>query len=173
MNNLELDKLLRRHWSTRKCYAGTFASDTLPKFPRQTKPCFYICNTKPRSTGGEHWICFYFPPNGSNEYFDSYGMVIPKIFKSFIGENFVSNSKFLQSPITTTCGQYCLLYIYLKCDGNLSMKQIVNLLSSWGDNIREITVNDLVEKIYGIDVNVIDLEFLTEQIACKAYRDCS
>lgn len=168
MNNTEISHMLKSHWSTRNIFEGTFAIDTLPLHPRTKKPCGYICNTESSKNSGEHWLAIYFPKRGPTEYFDSYGLPINSLkMKYFVGHRFKRNKLFLQSPYTTVCGQYCLLFIYMKSIMNIEIEAIGKLLMniSTDSEERDHKVNSIVEHIYGQDLDVLDTSFVVEQFS--------
>ena len=76
-------------------FQGVFASDD--KRPRRKKDCCYIINTKPRHSGGEHWMAV--GPNGTT--YDSFGR---EKYGDFTGD---AEQKIEQ----TDCGQRSLAWL--------------------------------------------------------------
>ena len=107
-------------------WLGVFARDELPDVTREIRPWCLIINTDPKNRPGTHWLALYAPLAGGIELFDSFGLS-PKIY-SLNGLDPFHLSFALQSPSTSACGHYCIVYIYL-CSHNHSYSDIVNLLT--------------------------------------------
>lgn len=163
MNNQELFSLMKAHPGTRSALIGVYAIDTLPSEPVEKRPAAYIVNTAKSTNSGDHWIAVLFPPNSLPEYFDSYGMKPKDTFVNFMRANFYYNNVSLQSALTTTCGQFCLYYIFMRTVFLCSMTEIIEFLNSKGTSVDEY-VNRFVEKIYQTDLDVQDQIFLRKQI---------
>ena len=107
-------------------FLGVFARDELPDLTREIRPWCLILNTDPKNQAGTHWIALYAPLSGGIELFDSFGFS-PSIHSlDFLDplHSFYS----LQSPSTSVCGNYCIVYIYLRSH-NYSLSDIVDLLT--------------------------------------------
>ena len=100
---------------------GTFPADKVPQglTTRQT-PCCFVLNTHPNGLPGEHWLAFYYDGRRVIEYFDSYGLPLEthaSVHAALVAQGLVSlcksaNTIALQSPITSVCGQYCVLFLF-------------------------------------------------------------
>lgn len=79
-----------------------------------------IVNTDPSTKPGKHWVAFYLGPHGKLEFFDSYGRP-PTHFNFPLASNLLDSSRFeyntlaLQADTTSVCGQYCLVFLFLRC----------------------------------------------------------
>jgi hypothetical protein len=125
MNTLEINKLL----SPYKCYCGTFARDQLPVIKK--RPCAIIMNTDTSLEPGEHWVAVMISVDNSAEYFDSFGFgPMHTEVIDFLADNKVTkllyNKQQLQSPLTSTCGIYCVLFVKLRCQG-ISFQEFMQL----------------------------------------------
>lgn len=113
MNTLQLTKDMLRNKYTRKYFRGVFPRDKLPK--RIKRPALVIANTDASTDPGQHWVAFYIPDQGPCEYFDSIGEKPEKEdFLKFLkrcGKSYLFNSKRIQGTFSTTCGNYCALYL--------------------------------------------------------------
>ena len=49
----------------------------------------------------------YLQSSGVNDYLDSYGFH-PSLILKLLGSNYQFNTKQIQAPLTTVCGQYCV-----------------------------------------------------------------
>ena len=166
MNNYEIEFSLYSHPAIRNSFAGVFALDTLPGRVRNRKPCSYVCNLSPIKNPGTHWVCVFVPITGYVEYFDSFGLEPPKELKNFMGRNeFKKNIEWIQGPLTTACGQYCMYYIYSRTVYGLSMNEIISQLKRVIDAGHPVDeyVNTSVERMFGLDLDAIDMNFLVEQ----------
>ena len=97
---------------------NVYAVDMLP-FKVQY-PSVMVCNTDPHYMPGQHWIAICFDSCGKGEYFDPYGLYPFPPFVPFMDNNSASwiyNDVCLQSPLSQTCGQHCLAYIFHRCKG--------------------------------------------------------
>lgn len=82
-------------------------------------PSAFIVNTENSFETGEHWIVLYFPfEGGLVEYFDSFGRApSKKKFSTHVNEEklYIHNHNiWLQNPLSSTCGYFCLLFIYFR-----------------------------------------------------------
>lgn len=133
----------------KKYFRGVFPSDKLPKTFK--KPALLIANTDPSTKRGSHWIAFFIPKTGQPEYFDSLGQTPEK--KEFIdflkrhGAKFVHNKKRLQGSFSTTCGNYCGVYLYFKSK-KASFKQFLKLFSSTNFHLNDEKILKLYKKIF-------------------------
>ena len=107
-------------------WLGVFARDELPDLNREIRPWCLILNTDPKDQPGTHWLALYAPSARSIELFDSFGFS-PSIYSlDFL--NPLHSSYSLQSPSTSVCGHYCIVYIYLRSQ-NYSLYDIVDMLT--------------------------------------------
>ena len=176
MNNLQIQRLLKNHKETRDIFQGVYAKDTLPPHPISTKPSAYICNTDPISKSGMHWVCFYFPPSGKAEYFDSYGFPPHKIFRKFLGgkRKYTYNKCFIQHPMTTTCGQYCMYYILRRSQGE-SKQEILKFFCDKNSTKISYINNDLlvvktIEKEFHFKSKIFCVKTIKKQF-CRYFED--
>ena len=171
MNNFELSLILSSHIGTRDTFAGVYAKDTLPMVPRRKKPCAYVVNTAAieSGSGGDHWICLYIPKNGPGEYFDSYGQQpIPEFIRFMNCEHYIYQTRVIQSPIATTCGQFCIYYIYNRAVSLKTMHDIIsNLLTI---DRRDEYVNSMVERTFLVNLDVVDINFVVRRLAREMKR---
>ena len=107
-------------------WLGVFARDQLPDLTREILPWCLILNTDPKDQPGTHWLALYSPRAGGIELFDLFGLS-PIIYSlNFLDPLHLSLS--LQSPSSSVCGHYCIVYIYLRSNNN-SLIDIVYLLT--------------------------------------------
>ena len=105
-----------------------------------TKKSVCIVNTDISSLPGQHWIAVYFSGKGQCEYFDSYGL--PPIHTDIRNALRQCNLKLFYNPCTfqgvttNVCGEYCLLFLFLRCRG-FSMKTI----QSFSHMLESMTTN--------------------------------
>lgn len=169
MNNREIARILKSNYITSGIFVTVHAADTLPEKPRSRKPCAYVSNTHNHTQPGEHWICFYWPPAGHGEYFDSYGFEPKLVFQEFLGSRYSYNVEFLQYPFSSTCGQYVIYYIYMRALG----KKPAEILSSFSEDDllgNDILVNSTLEEIFSVDLDIFDEDFIGKQICHSYYK---
>ena len=133
MNGLQIERFVRRF--CRDKFQGVFSCDTLPPNPQ-----LLVCNTDPHDKPGTHWIVIYVDKNGRGEYFDSFGMEPPVVFKDYMNKhcrNWTFNRRKLQSVLSRFCGHYCCFYCVYRYNG-FSMRKIVTMFTN------DVTVNDVL-----------------------------
>ena len=88
-----------------------------------------VINLDPHFMKGSHWVALYFDSYGAAEYFDSYGRKPgTRLVQNYVKKYAIDwshNTKMLQSPYSSTCGEYCIYYLYYKCRGR-SLNHILN-----------------------------------------------
>ena len=111
----------------RKCQV--FPSDNIPNNTENRR--FFIINTDGISSPGSHWVSIFLPENSEAEFFDSLGRC-PSYYSQFILDfliehsprGFIYNYKRLQPPNSSTCGLYCLYFLYYRTK-NISFQEIL------------------------------------------------
>lgn len=155
MNSMQIEKILSKDRVTQKYFLGVFPSDLLPSKIERYPACF-VCNADKSTEPGSHWIAFYLTSPKEAEFFDSYGNN-PSYFKGPIS-NYAShfsqvtfNPLRLQSHVTAVCGQFCVFYIFSRCEGK-TLKHFLNEFVS--ENIcNDHRVYNFVAKRYRIYAN--------------------
>lgn len=126
---------------------GVFPCNKLPSSVK--KPAFIIANTDPANKPGVHWVAFHIPTKGHAEFFDSFGQrPTNRYFTKFLEKNsqkYIFNNQRLQGDFSSTCGNYCCLYLYYRSIGK-SMKQFVNTFSHLNFNVNDVKVISLFKK---------------------------
>ena len=133
MNGTQIERFVKR--LCRNQFQGVFSCDTLP-----AKPELLVCNTDPQDKPGTHWIAIYVDKNGRGEYFDSFGMEPPAVFRDYMNKHcrhWTFNRKKLQSVLSRFCGNYCCFYCVYRYNG-FSMNKIVSMFTN------DTTFNDLL-----------------------------
>ena len=173
MNGQQLENCLKSDRYTSPYFKGVFPSDLLVKQKIDSFPCGLIANTDPSNKPGEHWVAFYFDSDGKGEYFDSYGAKPKsKRFKSFLNKNskgkYIWNSVPLQSPFSSTCGQFCLFFMTFRAR-NLSMQEISGFFSK-DKALNDVEVNEFISTYFDINTKVSDVSFMINQISRAIYN---
>lgn len=98
--------------------SGIYPIDKLPHIISTLNFCFI--NSDPSFLPGKHWICIFFPANSPPEFFDSLGRT-PSHYSnamiSFLGQNYIYNTIRLQPQGSSTCGLFCLYFLYYRIRG--------------------------------------------------------
>lgn len=131
MNTVQLTNDMTRNKYVKKIFKGVFPADKLPK--RIKKPALLIANTDPSNKPGKHWVAFFIPKFGPVEFFNSIGKAPEQQeFIKFLknnGKSFIYNKKRLQGMLSTTCGNYCGIYLYYRSK-KIPFKKFLNLFST-------------------------------------------
>ena len=116
MDDFTINKILFSNKVTKDSFIGVFSSNTLPSYAQTG---YYVVNLDMSQQPGSHWMAIKISKSKcKNEYFDSYGLGPPTVhFKRFMKYNYIYNSKRLQHSLSTTCAQWCIYYIWRKCQG--------------------------------------------------------
>lgn len=120
--------------------SNVFAANRMPMFVQL--PVFIISNLDPDFKPGSHWIAIYIDVNGVGEYFDSFGRKPEGYHKKFLKRNakkWFYNHQELQSYLTSVCGKYCLVYLYLKTK-NVKMHDFINVFSAVNRISNDVTI---------------------------------
>ena len=164
MDDFTINKILSNK-VTKDSFIGVFSSDTLPSYAQTG---YYVVNLDTSQQPSSHWIAIKISKSKcKNEYFDSYGLGPPTVrFKRFMKYNYIYNSKRLQHSLSTTCAQWCIYYIWRKCQG-WSLRNILKPFYSKDFLINDHVLNLVVNNNFKINRKVIDKEFVKIQIARK------
>ncbi len=117
---------------------------------------YYIANVGKKDTRGTHWVCIYFN-EACSEFFDPAGnhpLTYHRAWHDMMlthSGKYKYNSKAVQAPLTSTCGQFTLYYLYNRHYGR-SMESIVRSLENGSLYGNERKVIDYVSRL----VNVIE-----------------
>ena len=146
----QIKKILSEDPVTRPVFGGVYASNRLPKHVTPGKRLF-IANTDPANKPGEHWTAFYFTPDNTCVYFDSYGVPpLVNSFETFMNNNasgWLFNNKRLQHPSSMLCGQYCIFFAVHICRG-MPLREIISLFDN-DLRLNDRMVAEFVEHYYG------------------------
>ena len=142
MNTLEINRVLKSN----KSFLGTYLCDVIKRLPFSIRSKGLIVNTNPKGEKGEHWTAIWFNASGSAEYFDSFGFPpfidsVREFLEERSADSFVYNSKTLQHPFATSCGQYCIFFIQSR-SVDTSYKAFVKKFS------RNLSLNEEILKVY-------------------------
>ena len=98
------------------CHYTVTAKDELPEIV-ETYPVALVCNTHNADQPGEHWVAMYVDEVG--DYFDPCRQAPQHDeFTNFMNEHcseWSADERTLQSPLSTVCGQYCVVFLMLRC----------------------------------------------------------
>ena len=133
MDTLQFARLLTMEPCTRSIFRGVIPKDGLPTTIDGVLPAAFVCNTDDGDEPGEYWIALYLATNGRGDYFCSYGLP-PRhaAFRTIMNEHcseWTHNSKILQSHLSNVCGQYCVAFVLLRCDG-FPMRTVINVFGT-------------------------------------------
>lgn len=132
MDERTISEYLLSNEVTKHRFIGVLSFQELPDY--SDKVCgFYIVNTDTVEGSGKHWLVINKVNNGNIEFFDSLGKS-PNTYSSHILkflENSASSYSFSNKRIqgnSDLCGDYCIMFIYLRLTG-LSYQDFLKLFS--------------------------------------------
>ena len=136
MNNIQILKML-------KDYSVTVTSADQVKYGQGL---FVISNTQNSDQPGEHWVTFYFPRDGLNEFFDSLGKTPEHYdagFENILKKPYLMNTNQIQDSSSDICGLYCIYYVMYR-HGGMSFSDLMSVF-----DVDKLNLNDalVVEKI--------------------------
>lgn len=165
MNTEQIEAALKSNKYTKRIFHGVYSVDRLPELSLNV-PVACVVNLDGSDKPGSHWVGVYKDStNESSEYFDSFGNPPPNESQAwriqrFLGLTYKYNNELIQQPLTTTCGQHVIYYIFHKSKGR-NLQDIINSYPNSLDN--DIYVNNFVESNFKINPYLIDFKFLWSQ----------
>ena len=129
MDNSQIDYILNASLkNTGTLYLGTYAADQVPA-RSPFYPCCLITNTDPSDLPGMHWVAIYYPNPNEIEFFDSCGNP-PTAFNFTIRNTFVRYNPYeIQSLDSTSCGHYCIYFLYERSHKKSFLSIVTHLFS--------------------------------------------
>jgi hypothetical protein len=167
MDNQTIETLLKKNPLTKKYFQGVYPCDKVGNnyYPTKKKKMqLFIVNLDPSYKSGSHWVALLLKEKGKNVYFDSYGLPPNnKYFKKLLKNNYVYSRKKVQHPLSTTCGQWCMYFVWEKSKD----KNLKQMLKFFGKDFlaNDHIVNLLIEKNFKTDQEIINKPFLKQQFA--------
>ncbi len=164
MNTEEILKIVKQDIVLSKLFQGVFPSNHLPKL--KIKPHCFISNTEPSTSAGMHWNAWYIDTDDCLDYFDSYGQnwsvnqYYIKFAKSMKCSNW--NKTKIQGPLSSTCGQYCVYFLYWRSRG-VPMTTITKAFADDGQE-NDYLVATFINELFDVDTDVYNEEFLIPQV---------
>jgi hypothetical protein len=127
MNELQINKILRRHPRTRGVFIRCAPADKIPI--TDYYPYAAVLNTDKSSRSGQHWVAVYVPSKDVVEYFDSYGDLPNEDIASYLCRypEVKRSIQPLQSLFSNVCGQFCIYFVIQRCLGR-RYEDIIRLL---------------------------------------------
>ena len=159
MDSKQLQHICSLDTNIQKQFLGVFPVDKLPK--HVPYPCCLIANTQPSSHKGEHWVALFIDDEKQGTYFCSYGQDANKQLNKWMNlhtSNWINSRKRLQGVVSTTCGQYCLLYLHFRCS-DVTHQTVMSLFSS-DYNENDIIVTTFINALYDQNTRVFDSHFI-------------
>jgi hypothetical protein len=149
MNNLQIDKILKVHPSSKRIFIETMPCDKSPQ-EVQSYPYAYVLNTDYSVGPGIHWVALFVLSEDQAEYFDSFGMPPNDCIKKFLEKfQIIKRSTIrLQAYSSSVCGQYCIYFMIRRCAGE-RFEKIINTLKNINANNRDAFIRqyaNLIEK---------------------------
>lgn len=129
--------------------SNVFAANKMPMYVQL--PFYLISNLDPDFKPGSHWVAIYIDVNGIGEYFDSYGRKPEGYHKMFLDRNtkrWFYNHQQLQSYLSSVCGKYCLVYLYLKIKINVKMHDYIKVFSIVNKIYNDIIICQIFRLIF-------------------------
>ena len=76
-----------------------------------------------------------------------------------MGGVYKRNLNIIQHPLTTTCGQHVIFYIFQRCK-NETMEQIMSCYNERNILLNDVEITRMVNKNFQLDLKIIDIGFL-------------
>ena len=163
MDSHSISAILQSDDQVVKLFLGVFPSDKLPRIcPR---PCALVVNTDPEGQPGSHWVAIHIDVDGQGEFFDSYDIGVYSQFVKFMNvtcEDWINARKRLQGTLSSTCGQYCIYYLFLRCNG-FTLPRILSTFDNDGAH-NDAFVTDFVNDYFDANTQTYDVKYLCNQI---------
>lgn len=151
LTNLEIEDFL---FPLMNHFIGVFSCDTLPWRDINRPQFSLVCNMSPAGEKGSHFIAIY-AEKSVIIYFDSFGT--PPILNKFIFNFLVKtkrkilyNENWIQHPLSSACGYFCIYFLLYFEKINLVEKNsvIINKFYSHeeGKNMNYLQKNDVICK---------------------------
>jgi len=155
-----LTHLAQRHKTENRVISlSVFPANCIPSIQDAQKRAYDVCfivNTDPHDQPGKHWLAFYYDSKKRVlEYFDSFGF--PLKHHSVVNSNLVGrNLKIvavnvhgnMQSPNSSACGYYCILYLHYRMrfdSSRSSISKLIKLANSTPQ--RDVTVVKVLHEL--------------------------
>lgn len=168
MNTQQINFAVEKIPLLKKKFQGVWPIDKIPQNP---KTGYYIINLDPSHKKGSHWVSVKITSRGKNIFFDSYGFPPQKgEIKSFVGKKYEFNRKRLQNIFSTTCGQWCLFFIYF-AHKKFTLKEMFKHFSHKHLYANDFFVNETIRDIFETKTAVVDKKFLFNQISRSLKRN--
>ena len=105
LSNHEIDEIIKK--KNINSFHGCFMSDSIPSGLGYGS---YIFNMDKSGGEGTHWTALCIGRGGVSFYFDSYGLLAPKLLHDQISP-YTYNNRELQDYKSTSCGFFCIAFI--------------------------------------------------------------
>lgn len=171
MDNYTLAKVLNGNLITKPFFKGVFSIDEIPWEDQEniSSKSFYIFNLDKSTEPGSHWVCVLLTPHFTNNfYFDSYGTKPPSSLEDFMKKSYSFCKKQLQHKFSTSCGQWCLYFIYHQCLG-WPLKHFYKKFNHKDKLKNDYLVTHIVRKIFQVNPEPLSKVFLSKQL-CRAHQ---
>ena len=138
MDEEQLIKLVIQDKYAQEGFVGVFSRTRIPI--TNNFPASYIINLDEYGSKGSHWIALYIT-NKNISIFDSFGgnYFINSFYNK--GRKIVCSPKVLQDYTSTTCGMYCVLFIWFSSRG-YTMGEFLSIFT------KNKIINDEAVKLY-------------------------
>lgn len=171
MDSEQIYLALSRNKETRKHFRGVYAIDEIELVSPDVG--YYVLNLDPSHKPGSHWVAIDVK-KGRNIYFDSYG--IPpssNLILNFLrGKPYDYNKRKLQHRLSTTCGQWCIYFIWRRSQ-KWSLSEILKPFYHTNSLINDHVLNIVLKKHFKIKNKVVNRKFIKKQLAKEMYKNLS
>jgi hypothetical protein len=167
MNTGQLLKCVRSDPTLNSQCDGVYPVNRIPT--PEGYPVCVIVNLDPHNKPGSHWIAIHIDQEGFGVFFDSYGRrPEKKQIKSYLQQNcrdWTTSGRAVQSPFSSTCGQYCVYFLYHRVRG----RTVGDILGDFGEDLEEndTKVTAWLNSKFDVNTEVFELEFIVNQL-CSA-----
>lgn len=170
MDTIALTRILTKDPYCCKSLYGVLASNHLP-YSVNKLPCCFVVNTDPSWKSGTHWLALYIDENRKVEFFDSYGQKLESYpflysFVQRVSTEWKFNNKQLQGSLSSTCGQFCIYFLFWRTRGIRFDKILKSFATSVDTN--DILVTSFVNMVSDDKTRIYDVDYVVNQY-CKTF----
>jgi hypothetical protein len=175
METKQIYTALEKIFSGKRVDFNVIPCDYLSSLQVDTYPTCLVVNNKPSTHSGEHWLGMFMEnPTSPLIFFCSYGLGIAtygKFFTNFVNNQrlqVIENNRTLQSINATTCGYYCIYFLYKMVNGCCLMSMYCTFSRNTESN--DVKVKHFVRKHAKSNLEGRNINLCCVNQCCKSFK---